>query len=292
MVKSIRLWVAAALLAALAFCLVMRYGIHTAKQSVSETSQTISSSVQASSAETVSAVSDNTVREKEVTESPEEKEVTEGSEEKGNSFPQVSEPDASVRFITEQKVNEITEKMQKAARYSSDLIGWIYIADSEIDYPVVQGTDDQYYLHHAPDGNENHAGSIFLSFRCAADFSDALNILYGHDMQSGMFSDIRNLRQREQFDKHRYGWLFTKEDLYRIDFFALSVVSAYDALYDIPADNSRWQETLKANSIYYNEPELNSDDSVLALSTCTYDYENARALFSGKLIWSQKINFG
>ena len=138
MVKSIRFWVAAALLAVLAFCLVMRYGIHTAKQSVSETSQTISSSVQASSAETVSAVSDNTVCEKEVTESPEEKEVTEspeekemteGSEEKGNSFPQVSEPDASVPFITEQKVNEITEKMQKAACYSSDLIGWIYIAD-------------------------------------------------------------------------------------------------------------------------------------------------------------------
>ena len=301
MVKSIRLWVAAALLAALAFCLVMRYGIHTAKQSVSETSQTISSSVQASSAETVSAVSDNTVREKEVTESseeeevtesPEEKEVTEGSEEKGNSFPQVSEPDASVRFITEQKVNEITEKMQKAARYSSDLIGWIYIADSEIDYPVVQGTDDQYYLHHAPDGSDNHAGSIFLSYRCAADFSGALHILYGHDMQRGMFSDIRNLRQREQFDKHRYGWLFTKEDLYRIDFYALSVVSAYDALYDIPADNSRWQETLKANSIYYNEPELNSDDSVLALSTCTYDFENARALFTGKLIWIQKIDLG
>ena len=280
MIKSIRLWVAVALLAALAFCLVMKYGIHTAKQNVPGSSKTISSSVPSSAAETVS---DDPVHEKEVAESSEEKE---------DDRPQVSEPDASVPFIPEQKVNEITKKMQKAARYSSDLIGWIYIADSEIDYPVVQGTDDQYYLHHAPDGSDNPSGSIFLSYRCAADFSGALNILYGHDMQRGMFSDIRNLRQREQFDKHRYGWLFTKEDLYRIDFYALSVVSAYDALYAIPADNSRWQETLKANSIYYNEPELNSDDSVLALSTCTYDYENARALFAGKLIWSQKINFG
>ena len=50
-------------------------------------------------------------------------------------------------------------------------------------------------------------------------------------------------------------------------------------------DSSEWQETLKANSIYYTEPELNSEDSVVALSTCTYDCENARALFSGKLIW-------
>ena len=281
MVKSIRFWVAIALLAALAFCLIMKYCIHTTKQSAPVPSQTISPSVPASAAETVSTVSDDTVH---------EKEATEISEEKENSHIQASEPDASVPFITEQKVNEITEKMQKAARYSSDLIGWIYIADSDIDYPIVQGTDDQYYLQHAPDGSNNHAGSIFLSYRCAADFSDALNILYGHDMQSGMFGYIRNLRQREEFDKHRYGWLFTKEELYRIDFYALSVVSAYDALYDIPADNNQWQETLKANSIYCTEPELNSEDSVLALSTCTYDYENARIVFTGKLIWKQKIN--
>ena len=281
MVKSIRFWVAIALLATLAFCLIMKYCIHTTKQSAPVPSQTISPSVPASAAETVSTVSDDTVH---------EKEVTEISEEKENSYIQVSEPDASVPFITEQKVNEITEKMQKAARYSSDLIGWIYIADSDIDYPIVQGTDDQYYLQHAPDGSNNHSGSIFLSYRCAADFSDALNILYGHDMQSGMFGYIRNLRQQEEFDKHRYGWLFTKEELYRIDFYALSVVSAYDALYDIPADNNQWQETLKANSIYCTEPELNSEDSVLALSTCTYDYENARIVFTGKLIWKQKIN--
>lgn len=278
MVKSVRFWVAAALLAALAFCLVIKYCIHSTKRSASESSQTISSSVPPSATETVS---DNTFHEKEVSESSEEKE---------NSHTQVSESDASVPFITEQKVNEITGKMQKAARYSSDLIGWIYIADSDIDYPIVQGTDDQYYLHRAPDGSYNQSGSIFLSYRCAADFSDALNILYGHNMKSGMFGDIRKFRQREQFDKHRYGWLFTKKDLYRIDFYALSVVSAYDTIYDIPADNSEWQDTLKANSIYYTEPELNSEDSVVSLSTCTYDYENARILFTGKLIWRQKIN--
>ena len=283
MVKSIRFWAAVVLTAALAFCLIMKYCIHTTKQSAPVPSQTVSSSAPVSAAETVSAVSDDTVH---------EKEVTEISEEIENSLPQVSEPDASVPFITDQKVDEITKKMQRAARYSSDLIGWIYIADSDIDYPVVQGTDDQYYLDHAPDGSDNQAGSIFLSYRCAADLSDALNILYGHNMQYGMFGDIRKYRQREEFDRHRYGWLFTKEDLYRVDFFALSVVSAYDELYDIPADSSEWQETLKANSIYYTEPELNSEDSVVALSTCTYDYENARALFAGKLIWTQKIDPG
>ena len=278
MVKSIRFWVAVVLLAALAFCLVMKYCIQPAKRSDSATSQTISSSVPVSSAKTVS---DDTVSENEVTESPEESDREEASG-----------PDASVPFITEQKVNEITEKMSEVSLYSSDLIGWIYIADTDIDYPVVQGKDDQYYLHHAPDGRNNQSGSIFLSYRCAPDLSGSLNILYGHDMKNGMFGYIRNFRQREQFDRHRYGWLFTKEDLYRIDFYALSVVSAYDAIYDIPSDSSEWQEALKANSIYYSDPELNDGDSVAALSTCAYDFENARILFAGKLIWKQKIDLG
>ncbi len=279
MLKSIRFWVFVALLAVLSGCIIMKYCKPPVQQSVSDTSQTTAASVTTSITETVS---DDIVQESEVTESPEKKE---------NNNTQSSEPDASVPVITEQKVKEITEKMREVSRYSSDLIGWIYIADSDINYPIVQGKDNQYYLHHAPDGRNNQSGSIFLSYQCTPDFSDALNILYGHDMKYGMFGDIRNFRQREQFDKHHYGWLFTKEDLYRIDFYALSIVNAYDEIYDIPSDSSKWQETLKASSIYYVEPNLKSDDSVVALSTCAYDFENARALFAGKLIWKQKIDF-
>lgn len=257
----------------------MKYCNNPVQQSASDTSQKSSTSVTTSTTE---KVHNNTIQESEVTESTEETE---------NSHNDNSGYDASVPFITEQKIDEITEKMREVSRYSSDLIGWIYIADSDIDYPIVQGKDNQYYLHHAPDGRNNQSGSIFLSYQCTPDFSDALNILYGHDMKYGMFGDIRNFRQREQFDKHHYGWLFTKEDLYRIDFYALSIVSAYDEIYDIPSDSSKWQETLKASSIYYVEPNLKSDDSVVVLSTCAYDFENARALFCGNLIWKQKIDF-
>ena len=131
------------------------------------------------------------------------------------------EPDASVPEISERKIAELTAKMQKAAQFAPDLIGWIYMADTDIDYPVVQGTDNQYYLHHAPDGSENILGTIFLSYQCAPDFSDNLNILYGHNMQSGMFGDIRRFKEQDEFASHRYGWLLTKEVLFRIDFFNL-----------------------------------------------------------------------
>ena len=280
MVKSIRFWIAVVLLAVLACCIMIKYSKPPVKHSAFERYQTSGSSVPASATETVP---DESVHETGVRERPEKTE---------NIPVSVSEPDAAVPVITEQKVNEITKRMYEVSHYSSDLIGWIYIADSDIDYPIVQGTDDQYYLHHAPDGRYHQLGTIFLSYQCTADFSDALNILYGHNTGNGMFSDIRTFKQWEQFDKHRYGWLFTKENLYRIDFFALSIVSAYNAIYDIPADSSEWQEFLKANSLYYIDPELNDDDSVVALSTCTSDFENSRALLAGKLIWKQKIHSG
>lgn len=196
---------------------------------------------------------------------------------------EIVENDASVPYLSEQKLAEMTERFRIASEYSENLIGWIYLADSEIDYPVVQGNDNQYYLHHAPDGNPNQLGSIFLDCHCHSDFSDKQNILFGHNMQSGMFGDIRSLKDKDCFEQHRYGWLLTKNGLYRIDFYALVIISAYDTIYDIPADDAEWQNSVKEHSMYYTETEISEDDCFLALSTCASDFENARALFVGIL---------
>ncbi len=197
----------------------------------------------------------------------------------------VPEPeDASLPQISAQKSAEITAKMDAVSAVCSDLIGWLYVAESAIDYPVVQGTDNQYYLHHAPDGRENRMGSIFLDAQCAGDFSDKQNILYGHNMQRGMFGDIRALKAQAQFDHYRYGWLFTQESVYRIEFYALVIVSAGDALYVVPADGSAWQDAVRENSLYFREEAAGSpEDCRIALSTCASDFENARALWVGKL---------
>ena len=192
--------------------------------------------------------------------------------------------DASVPHLSEQKMSEIINHFRIASNYSEDLIGWIYLANSDINYPVVQGDDNQYYLYHAPDKTQNQLGSVFLDCHCNPDFSDNQNILFGHNMQSGMFGDIRSFKDRDCFEQHRYGWLFTKDNLYRIDFFALVIVSAYDSIYDIPADNTVWLNSVKENSLYDTEMEISESDCFLALSTCASDFEDARALFTGKLV--------
>ena len=193
-------------------------------------------------------------------------------------------------YISEQKITEIREKLDILEKCSEDSAGWIYIAGSNIDYPIVQGKDNKYYLHHAPDGSPNQAGTIFLDYNCKKDFSDKQNILFGHNMQYGMFGDIRYFRDKDSFESHRYGWLFTKENLYRIDFYALVVVSAYDLIYYVPANNAQWQDSIRKNSIYYTDTEFSEDDCFIALSTCTYDFENARLLLVGSFNPSNDSN--
>lgn len=194
----------------------------------------------------------------------------------------IEEQSENTPYISEQKITEIREKLDILEKCSEDSIGWIYIAGSNIDYPIVQGKDNKYYLNHAPDGSFNQAGSIFLDCNCKKDFSDKQNILFGHNMQYGMFGDIRYFRDRENFENHSYGWLFTREKLYRIDFYALVLASAYDLIYYVPADNAQWQDSVRKNGIYCTDTEFSEDDRFIALSSCTYDFENARLLLVGR----------
>lgn len=212
-----------------------------------------------------------------------------------SAVPEVTEDEepvmnASSPFISDSKISEITGKLCILSDICPDLVGWIFMADSQIDYPVVQGYDNQFYLSHAPDGSENQIGSIFLDRCCSKDLSCPQNILYGHNMQSGMFGDIRSFKEREEFDAHRFGWFFTTDTLYRIDFFSLAIVSAYDSVYDIPADCDEWNSSIINNSLYFTDADLSVNDKLISLSTCASDFNDARALFTGKLIRIQDIS--
>lgn len=75
---------------------------------------------------------------------------------------------------------------------NEDIVAWIQIPGIGVDYPVVQGKDNEHYLHYTFDGKANKAGSIFLDYRNRADFTDSKVILYGHNMKDGsMFSNLK-----------------------------------------------------------------------------------------------------
>ena len=124
------------------------------------------------------------------------------------------------------------ESAQSLNEAYPDAIGWLYIPNTNISYPVTQGKDNEYYLSHAYDGSSFSAGAIFLDYRCENRFMNPVNILYGHSMKNGtMFAGVLNFADSSYFESHRYGWLATPETVYRIDFFSCAKTDCNDKLY-------------------------------------------------------------
>ena len=104
-----------------------------------------------------------------------------------------------------------------------DTIGWIHIPDTKISYPIVQGTDNDFYLKHDFNGEASVAGSIYLDYESEGDFEGRNNILYGHNMKNGsMFKDIVRYKDPSYFKEHQYFSIYTPEREIR-----LKAVSCY-----------------------------------------------------------------
>lgn len=171
---------------------------------------------------------------------------------------------------------------------SSDVRGWIRLEGTKVDYPVMQSTDNDYYLNRAVNGVWNKAGTPFIDFRNSGDFSDPLTVIYGHYMGNGsMFTDIHKYKSQQFYDEHPYIELYTPDTAHRI----LPVAGVYqnaeywDFTFDYGSDEAflRQIDVWKALSTFKSETEYDSGDRFVVLTLCTYDIENGRFLLIGKL---------
>lgn len=187
--------------------------------------------------------------------------------------------------IDEKQKDEMTEQIQQLNQTYDNSIGWLYVPDTNIDYPVMYCGNNDFYLHHAVDGSYLYAGSIFLDYRCSNDFSSNINILYGHNMKNNsMFANVLNFRDRSYFDGHNYGWLTTENEVYVIEFFCVSQPESTSVFYDVNMDFGRWLECLKNDSLIWVETEVSESDHLICLSTCTGSEGSSRTVLIGKLI--------
>ena len=164
---------------------------------------------------------------------------------------------------------------------NEDCVAWIHIEDTAINYPVVQGSDNSFYLKHLIDGKWNRAGCIFLDCRVDSDISDRHSIIYGHHMKDGtMFSGLTKYKKQDYFEAHPEGLLITPERTYRIEFFAGYVASVEDSAWKVgfesDEDYETWIKDVKKRSWFTSTLSPAVTDRVLTLSTCSYEFDNAR----------------
>ena len=115
---------------------------------------------------------------------------------------------------------------------SPDSVGWIWIPDSEISYPLVQGRDNQFYLTRTYDGGHNKLGSIFLDYRIPGDFSGRNTIIYGHNMKSdAMFGTLEKFRDQAFADARPQFYILREDGVYRYQIFSAYVTDALSDTY-------------------------------------------------------------
>ncbi len=196
----------------------------------------------------------------------------------------------SVPFVTSENLpaevmQELTAQAEELNNTYPDAIGWIYIPDTNINYPIMQGEDNDFYLTHGTDGRSLKCGCIELDFRCENRFQNNFNILYGHNMKNGsMFANVCRFKEKSYYDSHPYGWVYTADSVYRLDFFSVAVTDWYDEIYNGYREVSEWIPRLKEISRIYENVELTEQDRLVLLSTCSYEFDNARTVLTGRLV--------
>ena len=183
----------------------------------------------------------------------------------------------------------------KLISQNKDTVGFINIKNTIINYPVVKGSDNSYYLNHSFDNKKNSAGSIFMDYRNSINELSDNTIIYGHSRKDGtMFASLRNtLLSSWQENKDNYVIYFKtlKENML---FQIFSIYTIKEETYYLKTsfstkeEKQKWIERMQNRNIASLNAEVNINDKFLTLSTCL-DTRGGRIVIHAKLIKMRKI---
>ena len=149
---------------------------------------------------------------------------------------------------------------------------WLYIPGTQIDYPLVQGPDNDYYLDTDAYGNKSKAGAIFINFANAPDLSDSKTVIFGHNMQDGtMFTDLHKYSNKAFGSVHQDAYVYMESGEvkhYKLRYY-LFTQPLDPAIYIVNKANDASEESKKIK----DEADIVYADTIggnlICLSTCT-----------------------
>lgn len=193
---------------------------------------------------------------------------------------------------------EVLAKYKTLYEKNKNLIGWLKIADTNIDYPVMQSVNGNgdFYLNHDYDGNEDRNGTLFMDNSCNAKLPSANLIIYGHNMKSGrMFGELTAYKSRDFYEKHKrisFDTIYkagTYEVMYVFNTHIYSEAEITFKYYQFIEPNSKEEfdsamKAMQEMSIYETGVVAEFGDHLITLSTCDYDESEGRFVVVAKLI--------
>ena len=184
-----------------------------------------------------------------------------------------------------------TVDFESLREINPNVVGWIILEGTQINYPVVQGDTNYQYLHHLFDGTFNPSGSIFVDAYNNPGFVDLHNIIYGHHMNDGqMFAALEFYRSQQFLDENPYIFLLTPERDYVIKVFSGFVADPNQSTeswryqFDGEEDIAPWLEYTLGRSEIESNIEVLPSHRFVTLSTCNFDFWDARYVVVGRFM--------
>lgn len=175
-------------------------------------------------------------------------------------------------------------------KVNEDVAAWLQMPGIELSYPVVQGADNNYYLHRSFEKDELFSGCLFLDAYNDPELQNLNTIIYGHNMRDGsMFAGLKKYNDAAAWERCSYFWIYTElgDYLYRI--FSSCEVPVNSNVYTVRfvdhEEYMNWLRDMQAASVIKTECKLMDDEKVVTLSTCTSG-NKTRQIVQGYLVYS------
>lgn len=179
--------------------------------------------------------------------------------------------------------------IDKLKKTNKDIVSWITVDGTNINYPVVQAKDNNYYLSHDIEKNIKASGWVFMDYRNAKDMSDDNTIFYGHNLANNTsFGSLSNVFKSDWFEtSNHYIEVLSEKEKHVYEIFSVYTINP-ETYYLQNNFNSKdsyisFINTIKSRSIYDFNINVDNKDKIITLSTCTDDNKN-RDVVHAKLI--------
>lgn len=192
-----------------------------------------------------------------------------------------AEEDANMAYLEKIDLDALREE-------NEEVVGWIHIPGTRINYPIMQGQDNQYYLKHTWNNYPNGAGSIFLEHQNSADLTDFNTVIYGHNMADGsMFAALHSYAYSWFAEKNPYVYVKTDAGVWRYEVFASYNASTEGTTYGLSFNEEQTRQDFLDAALAQSQirtkviPEIT--DRILTLSTCTGGGYDSRRVVLARL---------
>ena len=165
----------------------------------------------------------------------------------------------------------------KLKEVNNAIVGWMIIDGTQVNYPIVKGKDNSYYLNHSYDKSYNSYGSIFMDYRSNENFSDLNTFIYGHYTSNGsMFGELKKYMKESFYKVHPFFYILTPNGNYKVDVISAytddALSSSYNAKFNDLNDYQRYIEKIRLKSRYSTDISVNYIlDRTITLYSCSHE---------------------